>query len=140
MDYLLLLTIFSSVVSVIGFLVSIFKDFKWNTSLLCIVSAVTFTYMSIYIRKLETRIERTENIQRAALKLVDHRDTRFSSEGFVQAALSFLEINKDLYPDTYMRAIEIERRMHENESIYAGSDAASELSGIIYGIAILNEE
>lgn len=140
MDYLLLLTIFSSVVSVIGFLVSIFKDFKWNTSLLCIVSAVTFTYMSIYIRKLETRIERTENIQRAALKLVDHRDTRFSSEGFVQAALSFLEINKDLYPDTYMRAIEIERRMHESESIYAGSDAASELSGIIYGIAILNEE
>ncbi|MBR3984579.1 MAG: hypothetical protein IKJ92_06415 [Bacteroidaceae bacterium] len=140
MNYILLLTISSSVVSVIGFLVSIFKDFKWNTSLLCIVSAVTFTYMSIYIRKLETRIERTENIQRAALKLVDHRDTRFSSEGFVQAALSFLEINKDLYPDTYMRAIEIERRMHESESIYAGSDAASELSGIIYGIAILNEE
>lgn len=140
MNYILLLTISSSVVSVIGFLVSIFKDFKWNTSLLCIISAVTFTYMSIYIRKLETRIERTENIQRAALKLVDHRDTRFSSEGFVQAALSFLEINKDLYPDTYMRAIEIERRMHESESIYAGSDAASELSGIIYGIAILNEE
>lgn len=140
MNYILLLTISSSVVSVIGFLVSIFKDFKWNTSLLCIVSAVTFTYMSIYIRKLETRIERTENIQRAALKLADHRDTRFSSEGFVQAALSFLEINKDLYPDTYMRAIEIERRMHESESIYAGSDAASELSGIIYGIAILNEE
>ena len=140
MDYLLLLTIFSSVVSVIGFLVSIFKDFKWNTSLLCIVSAVTFTYMSIYIRKLETRIERTENIQRAALKLVDHRDTRFSSEGFVQAALSFLEINKDLYPDTYMRAIEIERRMHESESLYAGIDAASELSGILNGIAILNEE
>lgn len=140
MNYILLLTISSSVVSVIGFLVSIFKDFKWNTLLLCIVSAVTFTYMSIYIRNLETRIERTENIQRAALKLVDHRDTRFSSEGFVQAALSFLEINKDLYPDTYMRAIEIERRMHESESIYAGSDAASELSGIIYGIAILNEE
>ena len=140
MDYILLLTISSSVVSVIGFLVSILKDFKWRTLLLCVVSAITFTYMSIYIRNLETRIERTENIQRAALKLVEHKGTGFSSEGFVQAALSFLEINKDLYPDTYMRAIEIERRMHESESLYAGIDAASELSGILYGIAILNEE
>lgn len=140
MDYILLLTISSSVVSLIGFLVSIFKDFKWKTSLLCIVSAVTFTYMSVYIRKLETRIERTENIQRAALKIINQRNMNFSSEGFVQAALSFLETNKDLYPDTYMRAVEIERRMHESESIYAGSDAASEISGIINGIAILNEE
>lgn len=140
MDHILLLTISSSVVSIIGFFVSIFKDFKWRTSLLLVVSAITFICMSIYIQKLETRIERTENIQRAALKLVDEKNTRFTSEGFVQAGLSFLETNKDLYPDTYIRAVEIEHRMHESESIYAKSDAASEMSGIIYGIAILNEK
>ncbi len=39
-----------------------------------------------------------------------------------------------------MRAAEIERRMHVSESILAGSDAASEPSGIIYGVAILDEE
>lgn len=96
MDYILLLTISSSLVSVIGFLVSVFKDFKWGTSFLCVISAKIFTCTSIYLRKLETRIERTENIQCAALKLVGHRDTRFSSEEFVQTALYFLETNKDL--------------------------------------------
>ena len=70
MDYILLLTISSSLVSVIGFLVSVFKDFKWGTSFLCVISAKIFTCTSIYLRKLETRIERTENIQCAALKLV----------------------------------------------------------------------
>ena len=39
-----------------------------------------------------------------------------------------------------MRAIEIEQRMRESKSIYASVDAASELSGILNGIAILNEE
>lgn len=39
-----------------------------------------------------------------------------------------------------MRAVEIERRMHKSESIYAGIDAASELSSILNGITILNEE
>ena len=96
--------------------------------------------MGIYIHKLESRIDRVNDIQRAALQLVEKKDTRFTSEGFVQAALSFLEVNKDLYPDTYMRAVEIERKMHESESLYAGIDAASELSGILNGIAILNEE
>lgn len=140
MDYLLLLTIFSSVVSVIGFIATICKEGKWYHSILSIVSALVFTCMGIYIHKLESRIDRVHDIQRAALQLVEKKGTRFTSEGFVQAALSFLEVNKDLYPDTYMRAVEIERRMHESESLYAGIDAASELSGILNGIAILNEE
>jgi hypothetical protein len=31
----------------------------------------------------------------------------YSTDGFNQAALAFLEKNKDLYPDSYARAVEI---------------------------------
>ena len=61
MDYILLLTISSSVVSVIGFLVSILKDFKWSTLLLCVVSAITLIPVdSICIDELETEIKKID--------------------------------------------------------------------------------
>lgn len=138
MDFILLLTISSSVLSIIGFFISICKNIKWSISALCIISSVTFICMSIYIQKLEMRINRLENIQCAASKLIDNRYSGFSSEGFVQAALSFLESNKDLYPDTYKRAVDIATGMHASDSIYRGIDAANEIAGIIRGIAILN--
>lgn len=140
MDFILLLTTISSVVSIIGFFITIFNEKKWHKTISYIVFSFLLICTSIHIHKLETRIDRVKDIQRAASQLVEKKDTKFTSDGFVQAALSFLEVNKDLYPDTYMRAVEIERRMHESESIFAGVDAASELSGILNGIAILNEE
>ena len=140
MNFLLLLTIISGVVSIIGFIITIVKDNKWYKTISAIVCAFAFIWISIYIHKLELRIDRVKDVYRAASQLVEKKDTKFTSDGFVQAALSFLEVNKDLYPDTYMRAIEIEQRMRESKSIYASVDAASELSGILNGIAILNEE
>ena len=140
MNFLLILTIISGVVSIIGFIITIIKENKWHKIILCIVSALAFTWIGVYIHKLESRIDRVKDVQRAALQLVEQRDTKFTSEGFVQATLSFLEANKDLYPDTYIRAVEIEQKMHESESIFAGTEAVSELSGILNGIAILNEE
>lgn len=73
MDYLLLLTIFSSVVSVIGFITTICKEGKWYHSILSVVSALVFTCMGIYIHKLESRINRVNDIQRAALQLVEKK-------------------------------------------------------------------
>lgn len=140
MDFILLLTTISSVVSIIGFFITIFNEKKWHKTISCIFFSFFLICTSIHIHKLETRIDRVKDIQRAASQLVEERDMRFTSEGFVQATLSFLEVNKDLYPDTYMRAVEIEQKMHESKSIYTGAEAASELSGILNGIAILNEE
>ena len=140
MDFLVFLTIVSSILSIIGFLITIFNNKKWYSSFLCVFSAIIFICMNIYIQNLESRIDRIKDIQRAALELIENKNTKFTSEGFVQAGLSFLEVNKDLYPDTYKRALNIEQKMHESKSIYAGINAASEISGIIYGIAILNEE
>ena len=45
--------------------------------------------------------------------------------GFVHASLTFLEVNKDLYPDTYKRAIKIAEDMESSTSIYAEMDAAN---------------
>lgn len=139
MNYILILTIFSSVLSIIGFFVSIFMNHNTRTLVLCIVSSVIFIGLSIYVQQLEKRLSRIEDIHRAASELVDQRRITFSPEGFVQAALSFLETTKDLYPDTYARAADIAKKMHESESIFSGSEAESEMVGIIYGIAILNE-
>lgn len=132
------MTIFSSVLSIIGFFVSIFKNLNTKTLVLCIVSSVIFIGLSIYVQQLETRLSRIEDIHRATSELVDQRGFTFSPEGFVQAALSFLETTKDLYPDTYPRAVEIAQKMHESESIFSGSEAESEIAGIIYGIAIIS--
>lgn len=140
MNYMLLLTISSSVLTIIGFFISVLKNNKWRTSILCAISSVIFVCISIHVHNLETRIDRIENIQKAASKLVEQQYSAFTSEGFVQASLSFLETNKDIYPDTYTRAVGIAQRMHQSESIFSGVDAAREISGIIKGIAILNEE
>ena len=51
-----------------------------------------------------------------------------------------MEENKDLYPDSYQRAIQIQEGI--KDKWYSGdiSDAAYEMEGLIYGIAILNKE
>lgn len=135
-----IISVISNLVSIIGFIISIIKSHYWQTPCLCLIFIFMFTFMSVYVVNIENKINRIENIHRAAYELKSQGYTNFTSEGFVQASLTFLETNKDLYPDTYTRALEIEKRMRNSQSIYASSNAASEILGIINGIAILNEE
>lgn len=135
-----IISVISNLVSIIGFIISIIKSHYWQTSCLCLIFIFMFTFMSVYVVNIENKINRIENIHRAAYELKSKQNTEFSSAGFVQAVLTFLETNKDLYPETYTRALEIEKKMRNSESIYTNLDAASEISGIIYGIAILNDE
>lgn len=51
--------------------------------------------------------QRIYNVERAATRLIERVGMDYSTEGFIQAALAFLEKNKDLYPDSYARAQEI---------------------------------
>jgi hypothetical protein len=45
--------------------------------------------------------QRTIKVERDATHLLNRKEYDYTSEGFIQAALAFLEKNKDLYPDSY---------------------------------------
>jgi len=71
------------------------------------ISAIAFEYRS-ESRDVELRLERFEKVEKQAeillrLKPV-HKDDAGFSQGFMLAALTFLEKNKDLFPETYERA------------------------------------
>ena len=98
------------------------------------------------------KLSRVERVERAASELVKDADFHYTKEGFVQAALAFLEKNKDLYPDSYARAQEICRLNNCLGSEYSGPasqsldhalnqlNAASALQGLLRGIATINKD
>ncbi|WP_146779246.1 hypothetical protein [Flavobacterium psychrolimnae] len=63
----------------------------------------------------------------------------FTSEGFTLAALSFLEQNKNDFPDSYERANKIFETYDKSEERNSNSvSTASEMEGLIKGIGILS--
>jgi hypothetical protein len=89
-----------------------------------------------------SKIARINQISRSALELANKQGKDFTDLGYVQACLSFLEVNKDLFPDSYNRA----QRLYEQHKSNDNSDSNSsitleyELDGLINGIAILTKE
>lgn len=116
-----IISVISNFLTIVGFFLSIIKKSKWQVSCLCAIIIPIFIILNIHVYNIENKINRIESIQRAAYELKKQQYTNFTSEGFVQASLTFLETNKDLYPNTYSRALEIEKRMRNNQSIYASS-------------------
>jgi hypothetical protein len=53
----------------------------------------------------QQRLDRVASIERVASKMVADREMEYTHLGYVQASLAFLEKNRDLYPDTYRRAL-----------------------------------
>jgi len=51
--------------------------------------------------------QRIHKVEQAAQRLLAEFEYNSTDAGFIQAALAFLEKNKDLYPDSYSRAQEI---------------------------------
>ncbi|WP_145961326.1 hypothetical protein [Salinisphaera sp. LB1] len=91
--------------------------------------------------------QRVHDVERAASTLVGNRRS-YSEVGFAQAALAFLEKNRDLYPDTYDRAKKLCQLHNCLGATYGGNgnsidnsynqiDAASGLEGILRGIGTL---
>lgn len=69
----------------------------------CTVIAA-FVSLAVWYSNAYRRVQRVE---RAATALLAHAEMDYTDSGFIQAALAFLEKNKDLYPDSYARAIEL---------------------------------
>lgn len=63
----------------------------------CLMTVFAFHYWS--------NLKRVNDIARSADFLVANKQMEFTARGYVEAVLSFLEKNKDIYPDTYARAV-----------------------------------
>lgn len=105
-----------------------------------VISFLVIAFISGVLIHSKSRLGRIENIQKAANELIKVRNTEFTNRGFIQAGLSFMETNKDLYPDSYQRAIKIYKKVEESEFSYVETEAAYEMEGLIKGISILNGE
>lgn len=138
MDYINLLGIISGIIGIFGFFYPKQWQKKWPIKLFFIL---TIACLSTLIVVQSSKINRIEKISKSASVLLEEQRTEYTSEGFIQAALSFLEKYKMDFPDAYKRATDIFNRYNQSE--YRGvrsADTASELAGLIKGIATLSKE
>jgi hypothetical protein len=108
-----------------------------------IVTTIGYSY--------KNKLERIESAERAATVLVEGRRSDYTNDGFNMAALSFLEKYQDLYPESYIRALELcenneclkNQYKDEGNSLnhaYAQINVSSALEGMLKGISILSSD
>ena len=151
-----LIAIIVGIVGVVGSIASIVGLFRsgltnrqrvvhaaWGISVALCVGAAVWS---------QQKLSRIERVERAATELLKDRRFNYTPEGFIQAALAFLEKNKDLHPDSYARAQEICRLNNCLGSQHSGGsenslnhafnqiNVASALEGLLRGIATINKD
>lgn len=134
MSFWTVLTIVSTICSILSFFTSkMFKSHLWVWSV--VVFILTFT--SGYAIHCNSELVRIKNIHRQAMTIYKHYDSYSIDMEYVQEVLLFLEENRERYPDAYKRATQV--YLDNKTSLYQ-RDTATQLRGIIKGIATLNEE
>ena len=147
MDFAVVLGIVGSVASVVGLLI---PSQSKRQKLIHVIYGLSIAVIASSAVFYQQKLSRVNQVERAATALISDRRMNFSDEGFVQAALAFLEKNKDLYPDSYLRAQEICKQHQCLSSQYADGakdslnhafgliNAASAMEGLLRGIAEIN--
>ena len=136
MDFWILLSAVGSVASIIALLLPLQSRFQRLVHVLYGVAITVFSTVAMWYWLQNARIH---NVERAATNLLAGVRMDYTSLGFTQAALAFLEKNKDLYPDAYARA----QKMCEHSNCLALSKSTDEVSlsdalqGLIRGISTL---
>jgi hypothetical protein len=147
MDFwIILVGIVGSVASVIGLFLPLQSKNQRIIHALYQLAIIAFAIVAVWYWQANQRVHKVEQ---AATRLLNNSNFDFTSEGFIQAALAFLEKNKDLYPDSYTRAQEICKSNHCFEPEYGKSgvnsldhsynqrNAMNALKGLILGISRL---
>ncbi len=136
MDTISILGFLSGLIGIVGF----FFPVQWKNKIFVkIAFTLVLASLSIYIFYQNSKIDKIERVSKSANLLIESKDTQFTSEGFILAALSFLEQNKNEFPESYERA----KKIFENydKSDYRSIESvgtSSEMEGLIKGIAILS--
>ena len=138
MNYLLLLTILSSICGIVSFIIGVCSKYTKAKILQWVFIVFVLTFSSGYAVHYNSELERIKNIHRQANAIYGHYNLYGDYKEYIQEVLTFLEENREEYPDSYKRAIQIYDDM-KKESIQYACEPAEELRGIIKGIATLNE-
>lgn len=136
MDTINILGIISGLIGIIGFFYPKQWEKKW------IVKSILFaviTCLSILIVIQNSKIEKLEKVSKSANLLLEKKEMEFTSEGFIMAALSFLEQNRNDFPESYERAKSLFEKYDKSEDRDIASVSVSyEMAGLLNGIAILS--
>lgn len=140
MSFLLVLSIVGEICSIIGFVINLYvskltksENLRWIIIFCCLL---VFGGSAVYY---SSENERIKNIHRQAKAIYDDYVPSGNEKEFIQESLAFLEENKDRYPDSYNRAVQIYSDM-KNSTIQYSYEPAIEIRGIIKGIVTLNGE
>ena len=139
MDFFVLLTVVSAICSIVGLVFALYiakypKAKKWLWG----IAVFALTFISGLAVHYNSENERIKNIHRQAEIIISHHEPYGFDKAFIQESLTFLEENKDRYPDSYERAKQIYETM-KNSHFQYGYEPAMEIEGILKGIAALNE-
>ena len=136
MDTITIVGLLSGILGIIGF----FFPIEWKKKILIkVIFTLIFLFLSTYLASLNSKISRIERVSKSANLLIQKKSSEFTSEGFILAALSFLEQNRNDFPESYERAKHIFEKYDKSDyrSIESIS-TSSEMEGLIKGIGILS--
>lgn len=135
MSFIGVITIVSSICGIISFFTTPYvKSNRWLWFTIVFILTLATGFAVHY----NSELERTKSIHRQANSICSHYYSSYNKE-FIQEVLAFLEENKDRYPDSYDRAIQIYVDM-KNTPMQYDYEPAQEMYGMIKGIAALNEK
>lgn len=129
--------ILGSIASIVGLLL---PAKGWRQRTMHITYGVAIIILAYFAASYQKKLGRIASIERAANHMVADREMKYTHLGYVQATLSFLEKNKDLYPDTYQRALDMCKQYRFNEP-QNGSDIVElsfAMQGILKGLATID--
>lgn len=141
--------VFCAVASVIGAFLPVENK---KSRLIHALYGLIIALLALAVLRYEYRINKINKVELAARTLADKRDPDFTDLGFIQATLTFLEKYKDLYPDTYERALRLceenecfksenkKEDLGELEHAWSLIDVSFAMQGILRGISEINKE
>jgi hypothetical protein len=135
----------SGVAGIVGFLL---PASGWKSRAVHAVWVVLIALAAGFAGYYQRRLSRVEDVARSATTMVCEREMHYTQAGFTEATLAFLERNRDLYPDTYARAVTLANKTECSSSnkecsgsIQHGTDVIDlsfAMQGLLRGISTLS--
>jgi hypothetical protein len=136
MDFWVILGAIGSVASVVGLLLPLQARYQRVIHVAYGLAIAVLASVAVWYWQMNARVR---SVERSATALVSAAQSEYTHEGFVQASLAFLEKNKDLYPESYVRAQKLvqECQCQLNSSTTSVVPLAFALQGLLKGIGTL---
>lgn len=112
----------------------------WSQRLMHVVYGVVIVVLAYFATSYNKKLDRLARIEHVATQMAEDRKMNYTHLGYVQATLAFLEKNRDIYPDTYQRALTLCEQYKCSEP-QRGTDMvelAFAMQGILRGLATID--